>query len=103
MPFQGPSGGGTYNPDAGIVTVPVVNRYAASNITAITEQPRTVQEAAEEQQVQVKGLPQPIRSVADLPNNARPGTLYTSNANPSAIYVFCSDNLWRAFSLLPVV
>jgi len=103
MPFYGVPGGGTYNPEAGIVTVPVVNPSSPSNITAITQQPRTVQEVAEENSVQVKGLPQPIKSVADLPSNARPGTFFTSKYNPTAIYVLCEDNVWRAFTLLPVV
>jgi len=103
MPLQGPNGGGTYNPEAGIVTVPVVNPSSPSNVTAISQQPRTVQEVAQENAVQVKTLPQPILSVADLPTNAPPGTMYTSRSNPTAIYVFCEDNIWRAFSLLPVV
>lgn len=102
MPFVGSPGGGTFNPEAGIVTVPVVNFNSPSNATAVTEQPRTIQEAADEGAVQVKSLPQAIRSVADLPTNARVGQMFTSKYNPTAIYILCEDNTWRAWTLLPV-
>jgi hypothetical protein len=80
-----------------------VNPTSSSNLTALSEQPRTPEQVAEENSVQVKQLPQPILTAADLPSNAQPGMLFTSKANPTAIYVLGYDNIWRAWSLLPVV
>jgi hypothetical protein len=99
MPFVQSPGGGTFNPEApvGVLTV---DPKAPSNFTALSEQPRTPAQIAEENSVQVKALPNPIRTAADLPSNAKPGQFFTSRSNASALYVMGYDGVWRAVALV---
>ena len=42
-------------------------------------------------------------SIANLPANATPGQMYTFPSQPSVVYVYGFDNIWRALLLVPVV
>lgn len=41
-------------------------------------------------------------AVGNLPQNALPGQSFIFQSNPSTIYFFCPDNLYRAVPMLPV-
>lgn len=96
-------GGGGAGRTLSIVSVQSV-ATDATGATVVSEQARSVQEAVVEAGQAVKVLPPATAPrVANLPSTAKPGEMYSFAANPAAIYVYGSDNIWRALLLVTVV
>jgi hypothetical protein len=93
--------------DGGTFVQPIVGFHAVSQTplgggtTAVTVQSGTVEQAIEAASQAVKPIPG-APSIANLPTNAVPGSMYSFPSQPDVIYVYGFDNRWRALLLVQV-